>query len=141
MSDDAWASRSQVVPIQTKVTVLAEVADTEADGICVDWNSVELHEGTDLVIAPMAGTEMAKIFGILVDDRDKEKEMDEAAVDDGKSHIYEDVEGELMDTAAYDVDDAYDDELVTLYDKENPIIAVGKLFPNMGEFMMCFKTH
>jgi hypothetical protein len=96
------------------VTVLAEVADTEADGICVDWNLVELHEGTDLVIAPMAGTEMAKIFGILVDDRDKEKEMDEAVVDDGKSHIYEDVEGELMDTAAYDVDDAYDDELVTL---------------------------
>jgi predicted transglutaminase-like protease len=24
MSDDAWASRSQVVPIRTKVTILAE---------------------------------------------------------------------------------------------------------------------
>jgi hypothetical protein len=36
MSDDAWASRSQVMPIWTKVTVLAEGADAEADSICVD---------------------------------------------------------------------------------------------------------
>jgi hypothetical protein len=143
MSDDAWASRSQVVPLRTKVTVLAEGADAETDGICIDWNSVELHEGTDLVIAPMADTEMDKMFGIPVDDRDKEKEkeMDEAAADDGKSHIYDDVDGELMDIVAYDVDDAHDDELVTAYDKENPVIAVGKLFPNMGEFRMCFKTY
>jgi hypothetical protein len=105
MSDDAWASRSQVVPIQTEVTVLAEGADVEADDICVDWNSVELHEHMDLVIAPMTDTEMAKMFGIPVDDRDKEKEkvMDEAGADDGKRHIYEDVDGELMDTAAYDM--------------------------------------
>jgi hypothetical protein len=107
------------VPIRTILTVLAEGADAEADGICVDWNSVELHEGTDLAIAPMADTEMAKVFGIPVDDRDKEKMMDGATTDDGKSHIYEDVNGELMDAAAYDVDDARDDELVTVYDKEN----------------------
>jgi hypothetical protein len=31
MSDDAWASRSQVVPICTEVTVLAEGADAKAD--------------------------------------------------------------------------------------------------------------
>jgi hypothetical protein len=131
------------MPIRTEVTVLAEGADAEADGICVDWNSVELHKGTDLVIAPIADTEMAKMFGIPVDDRDKEKEkeMDEAAADDGKSHIYKDVDGALMDAAAYDVDDAHDDELVTVYDKENPVIAVGKLFLNMGEFRMCFKTY
>jgi hypothetical protein len=141
MLDDAWASRSQVVPIRTEVTVLAEGTDAEADGICVDWNLVELHEGTDLVIALMADTEMAKMFGIPLDDRDKEKEMDEAATNDGKSHMYEDVDGELMDAATYDVDDAHDDELVTVYDKENPVIAVGKLFPNMGEFRMCFKTY
>jgi hypothetical protein len=76
MSDDAWASHSQVVPIQTEVTVLAEGADAKVDGICVDWNLVELHEGTDLVIAPMADTEIAKMFGIPVDDRDKEKEKE-----------------------------------------------------------------
>jgi hypothetical protein len=76
MLDDAWASRSQVVPIRTEVTVLAEGADAKVYGICVDWNLVELHEGTDLVIAPMADTEMAKMFGILVDDRDKEKEKE-----------------------------------------------------------------
>jgi hypothetical protein len=142
MLDDAWASRSLVVPIRTEVTELAEGADAEADGICVDWNSVELHEGTDLVIAPMADTKMAKKISIPVDDRykEKEKEMDEVDADDGKSHIYEDVDIEFMDAAAYDVDDAHDDELVTVYDKENHVIVVGKLFPNMGEFRMCFKT-
>jgi hypothetical protein len=30
---------------------------------------------------------------------------------------------------------------LTVYDKENPVIAVGKLFPNMGDFRMCFKTY
>jgi hypothetical protein len=70
----------------------------------------------------MADTEIAKMFGIPVDDRDKEKEKDEAAADDGKSHIYEDVDGELMDAAAYDVDAAHDDELVIFYDKENLLL-------------------
>ncbi|KAE8799021.1 hypothetical protein D1007_25644 [Hordeum vulgare] len=53
----------------------------------------------------------------------------------------EDVDGQLMEDAADDVDDAHDDELVNVYDKENPLIAVGKLFPNMDEFRMCFKTY
>jgi hypothetical protein len=72
----------------------------------------------------MANNEMAKMFGIPVDDRDKEKEkeMDEATADDGKSHIYEDMDGALMDAAAYDVDDAHDDELVTVYDKETLLL-------------------
>ena len=35
----------------------------------VDWNVVELDEPTDLVIAPMPDIEMAKLFGIPVDDR------------------------------------------------------------------------
>ena len=46
-----------------------------------------------------------------------------------------------MEDDADGVDDAHDDELVNVYDKENPVIAVGKLFPNMDEFRMCFKTY
>ena len=46
-----------------------------------------------------------------------------------------------MEEATADVDDAHDDELVTVYDKENSQIAVGKLFPSMDEFRMCFKTY
>jgi hypothetical protein len=91
--------------------------------VCVDWNSVELDEPTDLIIAPMADTEMAKIFGIPVDDRDKEK-ADE-------TNLVDDVDRELMETTADDVDDAHYDELVTVYDKENHVIAIGKLFPSM----------
>jgi hypothetical protein len=79
------------------------------------------------------------LFGIPVDDRDKNKEMDEFAPDDGNRHFYEDVDGDLMEED--DVDNALDDELVSIYDKEIPIIAVGKLFPNIGEFRMCCKTY
>ena len=32
-------------------------------------------------------------------------------------------------------------EMVNVYDKENPVIEVGKLWPNMDEFRMCFKTY
>jgi hypothetical protein len=39
------------------------------------------------------------------------------------------------------IDDAHDPELVTFYDKENLVIVVGNLFPNIGEFRMCFKTY
>ena len=53
----------------------------------------------------------------------------------------EEVDGQLMEQATDEVDDAHDDELVHVYDKENPVIEVGKLFPSMKEFRMCFKTY
>ncbi|KAE8783634.1 hypothetical protein D1007_07700 [Hordeum vulgare] len=151
MVDDDWASERQIMPMCTgEVTVLHEGADADAqegsDGVArvlsIDWNSVELNEPTDLVIAPVDDTEMAKFFGIPVPDEDKE-ENDETTnpLTDAQRDICEDVDGQLMEDAADDVDDAHDDELVNVYDKENPVIAVGKLFPNMDEFRMCFKTY
>lgn len=83
ISDDEWAASRQIIPILTEVTVLADDAQKGSDGAAnvavVDWNSVELKEHTDLVIAPLADTEMATLFGIPVDDKDKEKGSDEAA--------------------------------------------------------------
>ncbi|KAE8808135.1 hypothetical protein D1007_15259 [Hordeum vulgare] len=151
MVDDDWASERQIMPMCTgEVTVLHEGADADAqegsDGVArvlsVDWNSVELNEPTDLVIVPMDDTEMAKFFGIPVPDEDKEENGETTnPLTDAQRDICEDVDGQLMEDAADDVDDAHDDELVNVYDKENPIIAVGKLFPNMDEFRMCFKTY
>jgi hypothetical protein len=86
----------------------------------------ELHECTDLVIAPMANTEISRKIGIPVDDRSKEKDMDKDDADDGKRHFYEDVDGELMTDVADDVDNTHDDELVTVYDKENHVIVLGE---------------
>ena len=129
------------------MTILAEGADADAGVVCVDWNSVKLADTTDLVIAPMEDTEMAGCLGIPVDNRDKEKEKKKKKSDDkndtgeGNKNRFEDVDKELMEEAAADVDDEHDDELVTVYDKENPQIAVGKLFPSMDEFRMCFKTY
>jgi hypothetical protein len=66
MSDDDWASQRQMVPIRTEV-----IDNNGADvgpgvdawaSVCVDWNSVELDEPTDLIITRMADTEMAKIL-------------------------------------------------------------------------------
>src|SRR4051812_12353058 len=123
MLDDDWDSQRQMVPIRTEVTVLSDRNDVDAGqgvgagaSMYVDWNSVELDETNDLVIAPMANTEMAKIFGIPVD------------YDGGNRTFYEDVDREVMENAADDVNDAHYDELVTVYDKENLVIAVGKLF-------------
>ena len=94
-----------------------------------------------MVIAPIAGTEMAKLFGIPVDDRDEE-ETDEANTSDNDDReLSEDVDEQLMKDAADDVDDAHDEELVHVYDKENPVIRVGKLWPNMDEFRLSFKTY
>jgi hypothetical protein len=40
--------------------------------VSIDWNTVEITDWTDLVIAPIFDIQMANIFGIHVDDNDKE---------------------------------------------------------------------
>jgi hypothetical protein len=78
MVGSAYLNRITLLPI------LSQGAGVDADVVCVDWNSVQL---TDLVIAPMADTKMAKMFGIPVDDRDKEKKIDKHVADDGIRHF------------------------------------------------------
>ncbi|KAE8796910.1 hypothetical protein D1007_28038 [Hordeum vulgare] len=109
--------------------------------VVVDWNVVELNEKTDLVLTPISDIDMAEMFGIQVDDKDKEKHDSSLPVDGytGHRNANEDEE-ELMRMAADDVDDTNDNELVCLYDKENPVIEVGKLWPSMVEFRMSFRT-
>ncbi|KAE8797249.1 hypothetical protein D1007_27623 [Hordeum vulgare] len=142
-ADDDWASQSHIVPIITDLTVITDGANAHAEEgnvNVVDWNAVELEEPTDLVITPIADTEMAKLFGIPVDDRDEE-ERDEANTSDNDDRELSDVDEQLMKDDADDVDDAHDEELVHVYDKENPVIRVGKLWPNMDEFRLSFKTY
>ncbi|KAE8768818.1 ADP-ribosylation factor-related protein 1 [Hordeum vulgare] len=142
-ADDDWASQRHIVPIITDLKVIADGANAHAEEgnvNVVDWNAVELEEPTDLVIAPIADTEMAKLFGIPVDDRDEE-ERDEANTSDNDDRELSDVDEQLMKDDADDVDDAHDEELVHVYDKENPVIRVGKLWPNMDEFRLSFKTY
>ncbi|KAE8806334.1 hypothetical protein D1007_17489 [Hordeum vulgare] len=135
-ADDDWASQRHIVPIITNLTVIADGAYAHAEEgnvNVVDWNAVELEEPTDLVITPIADTEMAKLFGIPVDGRDEE-ERDEANTSDNDDRELSDVDEQLMKDAADDIDDAHDEELVHVYDKENPVIRVWKLWPNMDEF-------
>ena len=129
-ADDDWGSERCIVPISTELTVIAPA-------VSVDWNALDIAEPTDLVIAPMDDTEMAKFFGIPVDERDEEQ-GEQAGSD---SDLASDVDEQLMEDAADYVDDEYDDELVNVYDKENPVIQVGKMWPSMEEFRMCFKTY
>ncbi|KAE8796298.1 hypothetical protein D1007_28819 [Hordeum vulgare] len=136
---EGWASlRAEFFAELVDLNIDSKVEEGNVN--VVDWNAVELEEPTDLVIAPIADTEMAKLFGIPVDDRD-EKERDEANTSDNDDTELSDVDEQLMKDAADDVDDAHDEELVHVYDKENPVIRVGKLWPNMDEFRLSFKTY
>ncbi|KAE8802786.1 hypothetical protein D1007_21434 [Hordeum vulgare] len=144
----------EYVRIEDGESMVAEIDQQEgidADGeegthgarkIVVDWNVVELNEKTDLVIAPISDIDMAEMFGIQVDDKDKEKDDSSLPADGNTSprNANEDEE-ELMRMAADDVDDTNDNELVCLYDKENLVIEVGKLWPSMVEFRMSFRTY
>ncbi|KAI4989954.1 hypothetical protein ZWY2020_038317 [Hordeum vulgare] len=72
------------------------------------------------------------IAPVRLDDRDEE-ERDEANTSDNDDRELSDVDEQLMKDVADDVDDAHDEELVHVYDKENPVIRAGKLWPNMDE--------
>ncbi|KAE8815916.1 auxin-induced protein 5ng4 [Hordeum vulgare] len=76
-----------------------------------------------------------------VDDQDEEERGESSLPNDAKIDACEDVDGQLMKDAADDVDDAHNDELVSVYDKENHVVEVGKIFPSTKEFRMCFKTY
>jgi hypothetical protein len=151
ITDDKWASQRHIMLILTKVILLVdgvnEIAQDGCDGapkvVFIDWNSIEVEEHTDLIIAPMTDIEMTKMFGIPIDDRDKEKKSDETNMSTNaeRNSFPEDVDAELIQEAADDVDDTHDDELVNLHDKENTIIDVGRIRLNMDEFRMCFKTY
>ncbi|KAE8817859.1 hypothetical protein D1007_04482 [Hordeum vulgare] len=139
-----------MLALLTEPTVVAKDTGIDADGeegthgarkFVVDWNVVELNEKTDLVITPTSDIDMAEMFGIQVYDKDKEKDDSSLPADGntGPRNANEDEE-ELIRKAADDVDYTDDNELVCLYDKENPVIEVGKLLPSMVEFRMSFTT-
>ena len=65
----------------------------------------------------MADTKMANFFGIPVDDQDKEERGELSLPNDANIDACEDVDGQLMKDVADVVDDAHDDELVSVYDK------------------------
>ncbi|KAE8814923.1 hypothetical protein D1007_07629 [Hordeum vulgare] len=150
LEDDVWVSQKNMLALLTEPTVVDEDTGIDADGeegthgarkIVVDWNVVELNEKTYLVITPISDIDMAEMFGIQVDDKHKEKDDNYLRVDGntGPRNANEDEE-ELMRMAADDVDDTNENELVCLYDKENPFIEVGKLWPSMLDFRMSFRT-
>jgi hypothetical protein len=139
MVENDWSAKRHTQPILTEVTGLTGKAVDNA--VTVDWNTVDINDQTDLVIAPISDIEMANLFGIPVDEEDKKKESDEADDDSNRQARQDDeenIDSELIKNAAIDVDDTHDDEFVCVYDKENPVIEVGRLFPTMDEFRMCF---
>ena len=106
MVDDDWAAERLIMPIVTELAVLTgegnadaqEAVNSAEEVVSIDWNKVEISDRTDLVIAPMSDIQMAILFGIPVDDKDKEKESDETA-DDGNRHAADDdadIDLELM---------------------------------------------
>ncbi|KAE8818189.1 hypothetical protein D1007_04065 [Hordeum vulgare] len=68
MVDDDWTSQRQITPMCMGEVTVIQGADQDAeegcDGaarvVCVDWYSLQLEDTTDLVVAPMADTGIAK---------------------------------------------------------------------------------
>ncbi|KAK1617837.1 hypothetical protein QYE76_023354 [Lolium multiflorum] len=151
--EDDWATQMQIMSIVTELAVLSgeagaeEAYHIEEIPVSIDWNTVDISDRTYLVIAPMSDIQMATMFGIPVDEKDKKKEKDEAADDGNKQSMTAafdadaDIDLELMHDAADEVGDGHDDELICVYDKENSVIEVGRLFPSMDELRMCFRTY
>jgi hypothetical protein len=83
LAEDGWAAQRHTHPILTELIVLTGEAAEKV--VIVDWNTVDVSDKTELVIAPISGIDIAKLFGIYVDDKHKENESD-AAIDDGKRH-------------------------------------------------------
>ncbi|KAK1693233.1 hypothetical protein QYE76_009930 [Lolium multiflorum] len=125
----------ELLHLVTCVVLSGEEAAEEADHVdelpvTIVWNKVDISDRKDLVIAPMSDIQMATMFGIPVDEKDKEKEKDEAA-DDGNRQsrtaaFDADIDSELMHDAAVEVGDGHADELICVYDKENPVIEARK---------------
>jgi hypothetical protein len=149
--EDDGAAQMQIMPIVTELTLLIEEADADSVArdndaekiVSVDWNTVEINAHIDLVIAPISDIEMAKLFGFPVDEKDeeKEKEREEDTDVENRHSSNADIDPELMQNVVDDVDDAHEDELVNLYEKENLDIEVGRMFPSIDEFRMYFKTY
>ncbi|KAE8783405.1 hypothetical protein D1007_43177 [Hordeum vulgare] len=127
MADAEWVAQKQMLlPMISELTVIGEERRGDADEeegqngagivVSIDWNDVDLEERTDLVIAPIADIKMAKLFGIPVDDRDKEK--DDTSVRAGANprnsnpQDDDDILQHMMEMGADDVDDADNNELV-----------------------------
>ncbi|KAE8807491.1 hypothetical protein D1007_16282 [Hordeum vulgare] len=73
---EGWASlRAEFFAELVDLNIDSKVDAEEGNVAVVDWNAVELEEPTDLVIAPIAEAEMAKLFGIPVDDRMRRRGM------------------------------------------------------------------
>jgi hypothetical protein len=81
----------QVIPLVTELALLSGQAGAEEavnhveEVVSIDWNTTDISDRTNLVIAPMSDIQMATMFGIPIDEKDKEKEKDQAA-DDGNIH-------------------------------------------------------
>ena len=116
MEENEQPSQNKMLAMFTEPTVVAEHtgddADTEegshgARKIVVDWNVVELNEKIDLFIAPISDIDMTKMFGIPVDDRDKEKDDTTEPTDANTNSGPEDVDAELMADAADEIGRAH----------------------------------
>ncbi|KAE8768116.1 hypothetical protein D1007_60445 [Hordeum vulgare] len=107
----------EVIVIQGADQDAKQGCDGATRVIRVDWDSVQLEDTTILVIAPMADSEMANFFGIPldpVDDQDAEERGKSSLPNDSNIDACEDVDGQLMKDVADDIDDAHNDELVSV---------------------------
>jgi hypothetical protein len=79
-----WAAQRKIMLVVTELAMLTADANADAQEavnyaekvVTIDWNTIEIIDRIDLVTAPLFDIQMANLFGIHVNDKDKEKERD-----------------------------------------------------------------
>lgn len=111
------------------------VVDTESP---IDWSLIEIAPpNEDEVDVPITEENMCDFLGI------EEDETHEAPPSPPSEDVYitDEEDQQLLTEAAIPVDDRIAQEEEIAYDKENPQMYVGALFPSMEEFRMAIKQY
>ncbi|XP_024314891.1 uncharacterized protein LOC100822539 [Brachypodium distachyon] len=115
----------------------------QGEGPFVDWSKVYLPEATDFAPEVIDEVEMCKLMGIPVDEDVEELSPvpPSQPAQPAPRASYHDEVTRLFKDAANDVDDENDEEICCVYDEEHPVFEVGRMWPNMKELKMSFKTY
>lgn len=105
----------------------------------VDWNNLEIVERQDEEgrIEMISEEQMYVLLGLRDEDeraKTKEQENNAQGRTVGRTDYVSGTEG-----AAIVVNDSIPDEIVITYDKDNPSMALGTMYPTMDEFRMALR--
>jgi hypothetical protein len=105
----------------------------------VDWDSIQIVETHDDEgrIALMSESQICEFLGMTEEDTTNNRAQGFDCQMDEQGHDNE--HGQNTDGAAIPTSDAIPDEMVISYDKNNPSMEIGTVYPTMEEFKLAVR--